>query len=137
MSQDKEMTIDYRVVLNDLERKLDSMDSQRRALESTIAGVKSYLAAMDGEALELPLGSTNGNGHKPKLPIPPSFFSGKTPTAAYRDLIRLWPGEYTPPQVADAFQLGGMEMSRTRLLQAVHSVVKREKEKGKKSEKDG
>ena len=133
MSQDTEMSINYRLVLNDLERRLAGMDAQRRALEASIAGVKAYLASMDGEEPELPLTSPNGNGQQGKPPIPPFFFAGKSPTVAYRDLVRLWPADYTPPQIADAFQAGGMEKPRTELLQAIHSVIKRERERKRRN----
>ena len=62
--------------------------------------------------------------------IPPNYFKGKMPTQGYRDLLVLAPGEYTAPEIVDAFQDGGMEgKSRTQLLQAVHSVMKRDRDK--------
>ena len=82
---------------------------------------------------QLPLGAgmeveAASNGQAPT--IPPNYFKGKKPTQAYRDLLVLAPGEYTAPKVVDAFQAGGMEgRSRTQLLQAVHSVIKRDRDR--------
>ena len=58
------------------------------------------------------------------------YFAGKSPTDAYRELMRVWPGHYRPPQIADLFMQGGMATpSRTALVQSIHSVLKRERQR--------
>ena len=62
------------------------------------------------------------------IPVPSGFFNGKSPTEAYRDLQKLWPGEYSGAQVRDAFLAGGMKAkSKAALLASVHSVRRRER----------
>ena len=57
-----------------------------------------------------------------------------TPTEAYRALKERWSGDYTPPQIVDAFIAGGLRAkSRTALLAQLHSVLRRERLKAEKN----
>jgi|SRR5579862_3944943 len=137
MTTDAEMKINYTAVLRDLERRLSGLDEQRSALEASIQSMRRLVVALEPDAVEVQGAASNGKAAPPA--IPPGFFARKTPTEAYRELIRLWPGEYTPPQIADALLAGGMaSKTRTELLQAIHSVLKREraKERVEKETKD-
>lgn len=130
MTTDADMKIGYVVMLKELQGELDGMDGRRSALMATIAGLRRLIG--EDEQQQLPglnvAQVAPANGGKPAIPL--GFFKGKTPTQAYRDLRKLWPGDYRPPQIADAFIAGGMSArTRTRLIQAVHSVLKREREK--------
>jgi len=127
ITTDTDMKHDYSPTLRDLQDELDGMDQRRSDLEAAIEALKRLVPTESQP--------TNGNkahasnGHKPKIAVPRGFFAGKTPTQAYRDFIRLWPGEYRPPEIADAFIAGGLDKSRSDLVQAIHSVLKREKKK--------
>lgn len=127
MSKERDTTMDYTLVLKDLQRQLDGIDGKRQALQASIAAISALIAADEQPSLPgLSLVLTEGS----KPAIPPGFFKGKSVTQAYRDLMKLWPGTYTPPQIADALVAGGIAASsRTGLIQAVHSVLKREREK--------
>lgn len=128
MTADKEMK-NYMAALRDAEKELAGMEGRRRTLQATV----EVLGRLLKDEEQLPLGAgmeveTASNGKAPT--IPPNYFKGKMPTQAYRDLLVLAPGEYTAPKVVDAFQAGGMEgRSRTQLLQAVHSVMKRDRDR--------
>ena len=128
MTTDKEMK-NYLAALRDAEKELAGMEGRRRTLLATV----EVLGRLLKDEEQLPLGAgmeveAASNGKAPT--IPPNYFKGKKPTQAYRDLLVLAPGEYTAPKVVDAFQAGGMEgRSRTQLLQAVHSVIKRDRDK--------
>ena len=135
MTTDTEMN-SYATALRDAEKELAGMDERRRDLMATIAVLKR----LEGdEQQRLSLGSAvvsdnDDNAKDVGVPeIPTGFFRGKTPTLAYRDLMKLWPRNYKPPQIVDAFIAGGMETkTRTALLGQVHSVLKRERERAKK-----
>ena len=130
MTADKEMS-NYIAALRDAEKELAGMEGRRRTLQATV----EVLGRLVKDEEQLPLGAgveveAASNGKAPT--IPPNYFKGKMPTQAYRDLLVLAPGEYTAPKVVDAFQAGGMEgRSRTQLLQAVHSVMKRDRDRDK------
>jgi hypothetical protein len=133
MTTDEDMKIDYAVVLKQLHHELDGLDGRRQALLATIAGMKRLVDADDDGQ---PMTDEQRGRQFPRteftdvrMPvIPPGFFVGKSPTDAYRALMERWQGHYTPPQIADLFKQGGMEApSRTALIQAIHSVVKRER----------
>ena len=121
--------------LRDAERELAGMESRRRTLQATV----EVLGRLLKDEEQLPLGAGIGveaESNEKAPTIPPNYFKGKMPTQAYRDLLVLAPGEYTAPKVVDAFQAGGMEgRSRTQLLQAVHSVMKRDRDKKEEQEK--
>ena len=127
MIMDSEMS-NYMAALRDAKNELAGMESRRRALRATVEVLSGLLR--DDE--QLPLADVGdekaSDGKAPTIPL--NYFKGKMPTQAYRDLLVLAPGEYTAPEVVDAFQDGGMEgRSRTQLLQAVHSVMKRDRDK--------
>ncbi len=128
------MKIDYTLVLKDLQEQLDGIDERRSALQASIAAIRRLVGEEDQKQL---FSSETGKGTdtaKVSLGIPPGFFANKTPTEAYRDLMKLWPGNHRPPRIVDAFLEGGMKgKTRTELLQAVHSVLKREKEKAERN----
>lgn len=125
MTMDTEMKIAYSAMLKQLQHELYGMDAKRQALQATIAGLERLM--MMDEQPELTGLESPDTPSPAKLTVPPGFFREKTPTEAYRDLQKLWPGQYRPPEVADAFQEGGMVMQRSKLLQAIHSVMKRER----------
>lgn len=135
MTTDDAMRVDYTAMLKQLQAELDGLESHRSALEATIAGLKRLVAQSEDpgiqQALELPVPAAVKNGRNVP-PVPPGFFTNKTPTQAYRDFIKLWPGDWTPPQIADAFEAGGMQKARTDIIQQVHSVLKRERERARK-----
>jgi hypothetical protein len=135
MTTDTDMKIDYVVVLKDLQQQLDGIDERRQALQASIAAIKRLVGA-EGQVRMVfgSDGSSGGGDERRPASIPPGFFASKTPTDAYRDLKKLWPGDYTAPRIVDAFIQGGMKgKTRTQLLQAVHSVLKRERDKAKRN----
>lgn len=130
MTTETDMKIPYVVVLRQLQDELNGIEGRRQALQASIAAMKALVE--EDEQPQLPSLAVTAvvpaNGGKPA--IPPRSFRGKTVTQGYRDLMRVWPGEYTPPQIADALVAGGISATtRTALIQAVHSVLKREREK--------
>jgi hypothetical protein len=136
MTQDDPMKIDYAQVLRQLQAELDGLDGRRQALTASIAGLKSLVSVDEQVQLFPAPGDQNGvtgNGQSSlgRLPaIPPGFFSGKTPTQGYRELMKQWPGDYRPPQIADMLLAGGMKAkTRTDLVQAIHSALKRERKR--------
>src|SRR5579862_5425802 len=123
---DLDMKIDYAAVLRQLQTELDGIDERRQALSASIAAIKRLIGDEEGEqafprAQDAPV----------RMPtIPPRFFERMSPTEAYRELMSRWPGHYRPPQIADLFMQGGMPTpSRTGLVQAIHSVLAREKKR--------
>lgn len=133
MLPDSEMKIDYAAVLKQLRAELEGLDDRRQALLASVAAIQRLVEAddqpdafPDGTA---PAGRIPSYADTIKMPvIPPGAFTGKSPTDAYRELMRVWPGHYRPPQIADLFIQGGMNApSRTTLVQAIHSVLKRER----------
>lgn len=129
MTTDTDMKIDYALVLKQLQRELDGIEARRAALEAAIPGLKRLVRAeeqLDLIDLQIEHVTLRQNG-KPN--VPPEFFKGKTPTEAYRDFKKLWGSDFRPPQIVDAFQVGGMEMTRAKMLPALHSVLKRERDK--------
>ena len=131
MTTDNEMKINYMVVLKQLQAELDGIDARRQALEAGLAAIKGILATEANEQPDLAGLDIPSEQKRNGAPtIPPEFFAGKTPTQAYRDFKKLWGDDFTPPQIADALEAGGIQIeSRTRLIQALHSVLKREREK--------
>jgi len=122
-----DMKIDYALVLKQLQHELSGLDERRQALMATIAGMKR-LVDVEVQAELFPAAATADNGNGALPPVPPDFFKGKTPTTAYRELMSLWPGEYKPPQIARILLAGGMQgTENTSLVQAIHSVIKRER----------
>ena len=135
MTSDPEMKIDYAAVLRQLREELAGMDERRQALLASIAAFSRLVDPDDNEPLP-ELASPTFRTADPtasdvRLPvIPPGFFLGKSPTEAYRLLTTHWPGHYSPPQIADLFMQGGMAATtRTGLIQAIHSVLKRERQR--------
>lgn len=127
MSTDTEMNTSYLAALKDAQRELAGMDTRRRKLEATIAGLKG-LVDEGGEQSSLDLGAaTAPGGNGTALPIPPNFFQGKTPTQAYRDFVRLWGEDHSVPKIRDAMVEGGIGKSKSELLPALHSVIRRDK----------
>jgi len=140
MTADIEMKLDYVMVLKNLEAELDGIEPYRQKLIAAIASMSALVGEAEqhrlnlGDQSALP-DSAGSNGSGPRHAIPAGFFAGKTPTQAYRDLVSLWPAERTPPQITDALLAGGMTVkTRTQLLQAIHSVLKREQEKARKGD---
>jgi hypothetical protein len=132
MATDSDMKINYAEVLRQLERDLDGIDERRRALQASIAAMRRLV--YDDDSVSPPSSFVikfHDPGARRDMPsIPPKHFSKMTPTEAYRELMRLWPQRYTPPEIADLFQAGGMtHKKRTDLLQAIHSILKRERDK--------
>lgn len=137
MSTDADMKINYALVLKQLRVELEGIEERRQALSASIAAmsrlveddVQEQPTAAERTFLtaDLPAGDV-------RLPvIPPGHFKGKTTTEAYRDLMRKWPGHYSPPQVADLLVQGGIDATtRTGLIQGIHSVLKRERERAKR-----
>jgi len=132
--------IDYALVLKQAEEELEGMDERRQALLAMIAALKRLVRDAEPQpqpqpelALNIaPVARADVARQSPPA-IPPGFFANKTPTQAYRELMNLWPGEYSPPQIASIFEAGGMaSKTRTSLVQAVHSVLKRERQRQKK-----
>lgn len=125
MATDPDMKIDYAVVLKGLQDELDGMDEHRQALLASIAAMKRLVGERDEQAFPPAQDSPI------RMPaIPPGFFARMTPTEAYRELMLRWPGHYRPPQIADLFMAGGIHAaSRTTLVQAIHSVLKRERQR--------
>ncbi len=128
--------ITYRAMRDQCQRELDGMEGHRQALQATIAGLDRLIndgSQMDlGEELGAPTVMTNGS----KAPaIPPDFFKGKTPTQAYRDFVRLWGEDHSVPKIRDALVQGGIGKSKSELLPALHSVVRRERLKEEKNSK--
>lgn len=128
MPTEPDMKIDYAQVLRQLQHELDGIDERRQALQASIAAIRRLVTDSDGsEERAFP--------PEPEAPVrlpvvPPGFFKDKTPTQAYRDLVAHWPGHYTPPQIADLFIQGGIAyQERTALIQAIHSVLKRERKR--------
>lgn len=131
IQSEREMKHDYSATLRELQTELDGIDQRRSDLEAAIEALKRLVSPEEHAAVG------NGNGTKPKLAIPRGFFSGKKPTQAYRDFSRLWGTDHTPPEIADAFIAGGMtDKSKSELVQAIHSVRKREKQRTKREQPD-
>jgi hypothetical protein len=126
MTTDEQMKIDYAVVLKQLQDELDGMDERRQALLASIAAIRRLVSDDQTEQAFPPMPDA-----PVRMPaIPPQFFAGMTPTAAYRELMQRWPGHYKPPQIADLFMAGGMDApNRTQLVQSIHSVLKRERQR--------
>ena len=124
---DSEMS-NYTAALRDAENELAGMEGRRRTLLATVELLGRLLR--DDEQLPLAgIGAEKASDGK-VLTIPLNYFKGKKPTQAYRDLLVLAPGEYTAPEIVDAFQAGGMEgRSRAHLLQAVHTALKRARDR--------
>lgn len=138
MTSDDDMTLDYALVLKNLQQELDGMESRRKALVTAIAGMRGLVEQSAQHRLDLgdepAVVELNGNGSGAKHAIPPGFFTGKTLTQAFRDLQALRPGDYTAPQLADIFEEGGVTAkSRTELLQGIHSVLKRHRDRLRKA----
>lgn len=135
MTTDKDMKLDYVMVLKNLQAELDGMEGRRKKLVTAIASMRELVNEDEQHPLNLvdqTVTTTKQNGSGPLHAIPPGRFAGKTATHAYRDLIESWPGQYTAPQIADAFVAGGMTgKTRTELLQHIHSVLKRERDRKK------
>ena len=138
MTTDDAMKIDYALVLKQLQRELDGLDERRKALLASVEAMKRLVAseretdAATRDEIFIPRGGVAAaHDSTIRMPsIPPDYFRGKTPTQAYRDLMALWPGHYKPPLIADLFMQGGMVTeSRTGLVQAIHSVLKRERQR--------
>ena len=127
MIMDSEMS-NYMAAFRDAENELAGMESRRRTLLATV----EVLSRLLRDDKQLPLAGIEAekasDGKAPTIPL--NYFKGKMPTQAYRDLLVLAPGEYTAPEVVDAFQAGGMEgKSRAHLLQSVHTVLKRDRDR--------
>src|SRR6185437_3770667 len=136
-NQGAEMTIDLALVIKQLQRQLDGLEGRRRMLQVAIEGLKPLVAEDDEPQLPglAPTVSPAPAGQA-KPSIPAGFFAGKTPTQAYRELMHLWPAQYSPPQIAEAFIAGGMTKTRPELVQQIHSVLKRERKRARR-EKEG
>ena len=132
MATDSDMKIDNAAYLRQLQAELDGMDERRQALLATIAAVKRLVDGDEGRDVAYP----PAEDAPVRMPvIPPGFFATMTTTHAYRELMKRWPGHYRPPQIADLFLQGGLSAtSRTALVQAIHSVLKRERDKKKAAE---
>ncbi len=137
MTSDADMTMDYALVLKNLQAELDGMESRRKALVAAIAAMRGLVEQSAQHRLDLgddPVSQPSSNGTGAMHAIPPGFFAGKTLTQAFRDLQALRPGEYVAPQLADIFSEGGViAKSRTELLQGIHSVLKRDRDRRKKA----
>lgn len=134
MTTDTEAKMDYVMVLKNLQQELDGMEGRRKALLTAIAGMKGLVGEEEQHRLSLgdEPAKVRQNGSGSLHTVPAGLFQGKTATQAYRELIKLWPGQYTAPQIADAFVAGGMVgKTRTELLQHIHSVLKRERDRRK------
>jgi hypothetical protein len=130
MTTDSDMKIDYSVVLKQLQQELGSLDARRHALEASIASMAALVSIEEQAELFAPSAAAPANGAKHGPAVPPGFFAGKSPTQAYRELMKLWPGNYTPPEIASIFEAGGMvTKTRTSLVQSIHSVLKRERKR--------
>jgi hypothetical protein len=132
MTEPLEMKINYANVLQQLREEYAGLEERRQALAASIAAMKRLVDPEDDDGLmPTPMGYPPADSPPVRMPvIPPGFFSGKTPTQGYRDLTATYPGYYTPPQIADLFIGGGMtHKTRTDLVQAIHSVLKREKKR--------
>lgn len=127
---ESDMKIDYAAVLKALKAELDGMDERRQALLASIAAIRRLV---DDEPEQAYPPAQDAPVRMPV--IPPGFFQNMTPTEGYRELMNRWPGHYRPPQIADLFLQGGMpaDAGRTALVQAIHSVLKREREKAKRA----
>jgi len=123
---DEDMKIDYAAVLKQLQDELGGMDERRQALLASISAIKRLVGDDEREEAFPP-----AQDPQVKMPaIPPGFFANMTPTEGYRELMQRWPGHYRPPQIADLFMAGGMmATSRTGLVQAIHSVLKRARQR--------
>ncbi len=132
MTTDTDMKLDYAVVLKQLQDELDGMDERRQALLASIAAIKRLVPEDEKEQAFPPMPDS-----PPRMPtIPPGFFAGMTPTEGYRELMQRWPGHYRPPQIADLFLAGGMVVAnRTALVQAIHSVLKRARQRAAAEER--
>lgn len=128
MSTENDVKIDYAVVLKQLQGELDGLDERRQALLASISAIRRLVQNDQGDDEQLFV-PRPVPGETVRMPaIPPRVFADKTPTEAYRLLMERWPGHYRAPQIADLFGEGGMMINdRTALLQAIHSVLKRER----------
>ena len=138
MTSDKDMANNYLAALRDARAELAGLQERRRNLEATVA----VLTKLVEDDAQLPLGADETletrTGANRAIPVPSGLFANKTPTEAYRELQKLWPGDYTGAQVRDAFLAGGMKAkSKTKLLAQVHSVLRRERLKQEKAERNG
>ncbi len=133
MTTDTDMKLDYVMVLKNLQTELDGMEGRRKKLLAAIASIGALVSEEEQTRLNLgdqPPPNPLPAGSGPLHAIPAGFFAGKTPTQAYRDLMAIRPGDYSAPQIADAFSAGGMTgKSRTEVLQHIHSVKKRERDR--------
>lgn len=125
MDQGQTVPIPHKVMLAQLEAELAEVDARHRYLAATVASLRQLV---EGE--QLPLPNLDDDPKPPRVvPVPPGHFKGMTVTEGYRELMRLWPDDYKPTQIADILTTGGLEMGRTKLVQTVHSVLRREREK--------
>lgn len=136
MTADEDMKINYSQVLRQLRQELAGIDGRRQALMASIAAMSRLVENDEQEELPMTFVTADPKASDVKMPvIPPGFFRGMSPTEAYRALLTHWPGHYTPPQIADLFVLGGMAATtRTGLIQAIHSVLKRERDRQKREQ---
>lgn len=135
-NMETDMKTTYEAALKDARRELAGLQDRRRALEATVAALTRLV---DGGA-QLSLGADLADDETPrgKLRVPPGFFEKKTPTEGYRELQKLWPGDYTGAEIRDAFWAGGMKAkSKGALLAQVHSVLRRERMKAEKEVEEG
>ena len=109
------------------EAELSGLDERRAALEATVSALRRLLGD-EQPSLGTVLRAGENTTSFFNLEIPPGFFHGKTATQGYRELLERWPGEYTAPEIREAFIAGGMEhKSRRALLGQIHSVLLRER----------
>lgn len=138
MTSETEATMaqEYEAALRKAESDLAGLGQLRRKLEVAIASLRSLVgedqhAEQEPLALDMPL----VNGSKGLPSIPPGLFRGKTQTQAYRELMKLWPGDYKGAQIADMLTAGGLKAeSRSKLIAGIHSVLKRERERQRRDE---
>lgn len=136
MTADADMAMDYALVLKNLQQELDGMEPRRKALVEAITAMRRLVEQSAQHSLALgdePVVEPTSNGTGQTHAIPQGFFARKTLTQAFRDLQKLRPGQYTAPQLADIFEEGGVSAkSRTELLQGIHSVLKRDRDRRRK-----
>lgn len=124
MTSDKDMKNNYLAALGDARAELAGIQDRRRTLEATVAALSKLVE--EDEQLPLMTGGTQEDSAPKTIPVPSGFFQSKTPTEAYRDIQKLWPGSYTGVQIRDAFVAGGIRgKSNHALLAQVHSVLRR------------
>lgn len=117
----------YRDSLRAAEAELAGLEERRAALEATVSALRRLLGDEQSSLGATVLAGEN-TASSPKPQIPLRFFHGMTATQGYRALLERWPGEYTAPEIREAFIAGGMEhKSRRALLGQIHSVLLRER----------